>query len=126
MNFNAKKANNIKICIKHILLLLYNCDFQILNVMLYNLTSPKSPLKRDDSVTTLHSALPSSVLGRLGISNIEFLTETRWNGGAETQLLNPKSLLTSYDVKAYVLLTAIGPWDEDVKPDGPVVLFRKE
>ena len=56
------------------------------------------------------------------------------DGGIESQLLvsvpntpglNPKSLRSAYEVKAYVLLIAIRPKDGDVKPDGPRGAFRK-
>ena len=40
--------------------------------------------------------------------------------------LNPKFLRTAYDVKAYVLLIAIRPSDEDVKTGGPLSAFRYE
>ena len=39
--------------------------------------------------------------------------------------VNPKSLPSAYDVKAYVLLIAILPSNEDVKPIGPLAVFQK-
>ena len=41
-------------------------------------------------------------------------------------LLNPKSLHSVYDVKAYLLSVAIRPSDGDVKPGGSLGAFQKE
>ena len=38
--------------------------------------------------------------------------------------LNPKSLRSVYDVKAYVLFIEILRSDGDIKPDGPLGAFR--
>ena len=79
-------------------------------------------------VTALHAAVPGSV----GIYDKEFLPETRRDGGGETQLLfsipniarlDPKFLLSAYDVKVYVLLKAIRPLDGDIKPGNPLGVF---
>ena len=62
---------------------------------------------------------------------------TRRCGGAEPQSLvsvsnirglNPKSLLSAYDVKAYVLLTAIIPSDPHLTLSQavPLVLLKRE
>ena len=64
-----------------------------------------------------------------------FLIDCRRDGEAETQLLisspnipliNPKSLLSTYEGKAYKLLKANRPLDVHVKPDSPDGAFREK
>ena len=88
-------------------------------------------------VTALITAVSASLLGRVGIFNNlkeRFLLGNRKEDGAELQSpvyipnipgLNPKSLLSAYEVKAYVILSVIHLLDGDVRPGSPLDAFRR-
>ena len=81
----------------------------------------------------MRAAVSDLIPVRVGIFNERFLSGTKSDGGEESQSLvsipkvrelNPKSLRSACDMKAYALLIAICP--SDVRPSGPIDAFRKE